>query len=125
MSNYFSVEELRCRCPCDIYNIYQRLLDKLNFTRRTYGKPIIINSGCRCPSHNKRVGGSATSSHITTKNKECKGVDIKFPKSYEDMHTLATYLFLHFRRIGINPKKKFFHVDVDTKKRTPCLYFYK
>ena len=49
--------------------------------RRMWGKPIIVNSGYRCPELNAAVGGSATSQHMKgeaaditagdpTKNKE-------------------------------------------------------
>lgn len=33
--------------------------------RERYGKPITVNSGYRSPSVNKRVGGAATSQHLT------------------------------------------------------------
>lgn len=32
--------------------------------RRMWGKPIIVNSGYRCPKLNAAVGGSATSQHM-------------------------------------------------------------
>lgn len=38
------------------------LLDPL---REAWGSPIIVNSGYRCPSLNKAVGGSATSAHMS------------------------------------------------------------
>ena len=49
--------------------------------RRMWGRPIIVNSGYRCPKLNAAVGGSATSQHMKgeaaditagdpTKNKE-------------------------------------------------------
>lgn len=49
--------------------------------RRMWGRPIIVNSGYRCPKLNAAVGGSATSQHMkgeaaditagdSTKNKE-------------------------------------------------------
>ena len=49
--------------------------------RRMWGKPIIVNSGYRCPKLNAAIGGSATSQHMKgeaaditaggpTKNKE-------------------------------------------------------
>ena len=43
----------------------QRLMDDcLDPIRRLWGKPIIVNSGFRCPELNRAVGGSATSQHM-------------------------------------------------------------
>lgn len=33
--------------------------------RDIYGRPIVVNSGYRCPKLNKAVGGSKTSQHMT------------------------------------------------------------
>lgn len=42
------------------------LIDKvLDPAREALGKPITVNSGYRCGSLNKAVGGSATSQHVT------------------------------------------------------------
>ncbi len=122
--SYFQPKELYCRCPCHIYNPSVDLIDKINWVREAYKKSLIITSGCRCPSHNERVGGSKTSSHLTTKKKKCKALDIEFPKNGKDMFSLLEILLIQFKRIGINFKKKFFHVDTDRKKKSPCLWFY-
>lgn len=39
------------------------IMDQLDTIREGYGKPIIINSGYRCPALNKAVGGVADSYH--------------------------------------------------------------
>lgn len=122
--SYFTREELRCRCPCHIYNPSVDLTLKLNLVRQNYGRPMIINSCCRCPSHNERVGGSKTSSHLTTKGKKCVAVDIKFPKSGVDLYDLIDILPLQFDRILINPYKKFIHLDID-KNKPRGLWFYR
>lgn len=33
--------------------------------REWYGKPIVVNSGYRCPALNKAVGGATTSQHMS------------------------------------------------------------
>ena len=35
--------------------------------REHFGKPCIVNSGCRCTSHNKKVGGVTNSRHLSGK----------------------------------------------------------
>lgn len=39
-------------------------LERLNEIRESYGKPIIISSGYRCPELNKAVGGVPNSYHV-------------------------------------------------------------
>jgi uncharacterized protein YcbK (DUF882 family) len=40
------------------------LIDMLETIRKHFGKPITINSGCRCPAHNRSVEGADTSQHL-------------------------------------------------------------
>lgn len=43
----------------------EALVDQvLDPAREAYGKPIYVNSGFRCPLHNKTVGGVTNSQHI-------------------------------------------------------------
>lgn len=42
-------------------DLINNILDPL---REKWGKPIIVNSGYRCPKLNKAVGGSTTSQHL-------------------------------------------------------------
>ena len=41
--------------------LIEKVLDPL---REAYGKPIIVNSGYRCPKLNAAVGGAASSQHV-------------------------------------------------------------
>lgn len=41
-----------------------RLADYLDKIREKLGKPILVNSGFRCPMLNKAVGGAANSQHL-------------------------------------------------------------
>lgn len=47
-----------------LQNIFS-LANLLEIIREIYGKPIIINSGYRCPELNRLVGGSVNSQHLT------------------------------------------------------------
>lgn len=46
-------------------NINELVVNVMQPIRDKYGKPIIINSGYRCPELNKKVGGSKTSRHLS------------------------------------------------------------
>ena len=112
LTDHFSKEEFDCQCGCgngDIV-ISENLVFQLECVRIHYGKPMRINSGIRCLSHNKKIGSRDTSSHI-------KGLAVDI--SCGDMRTrleLVKKLLRdgEFERIGFH--KDFIHVDVDYDK---------
>lgn len=65
---HFKVSEFACKCGCGFKNINLELVKVLENIRSHFGdKPLIITSGCRCATHNKRVGGVQGSRHVTAK----------------------------------------------------------
>ena len=60
---YFTTKELACPC-CGECILAPGFLDKLNEIRVALGNPMVINSGCRCPKHNAKVGGKGKSFHL-------------------------------------------------------------
>lgn len=103
MMNYFSDEELQCPC-CKKLVFDSSFLHKLNNARFIADIPFVITSGYRCADHNKKVGGSPTSSHL-------KGlaVDIAIKTSRERFKILHGLICVGLIRIGIGPD--FIHVD--------------
>ena len=73
LSQHFRLGEFTESEYKDVYNIpshvaienMKRICGWLEVLRDRYGAPIIINSGYRSPQLNKRVGGVATSNHVT------------------------------------------------------------
>jgi uncharacterized protein YcbK (DUF882 family) len=63
-AKYFTPRELRCKCNSCIGMIKELLLVKLDQLRMSMDRPLIINSGFRCPAHNKAVGGEEHSYHM-------------------------------------------------------------
>ena len=112
LTDHFTKEEFDCQCGCgngDIV-ISENLVFELECVRVHYGKPMRINSGIRCLSHNRSIGSRDTSSHI-------KGLAVDI--SCTDMGTrleLVKRLLRdgEFKRMGIH--KDFIHVDVDYDK---------
>ncbi len=85
MGKYFTVEELSRSDVArrrgirnvpgmaerdNMERLIERVLDPL---RETYGKPIRVNSGYRCPELNRAVGGSRTSDHMTGRAADIEG----------------------------------------------------
>ena len=64
---HFKRNEFKCKCGCCADRIDIRLVKILDDIRDYYGKPAIITSGVRCPNHNKAVGGSGSSFHLSTR----------------------------------------------------------
>lgn len=69
MMNYpphFTRRELTCKCGCGLCNPRDELLHLAEAVRHVLGDtPMIVNSCCRCEKHNRAVGGSPTSKHLT------------------------------------------------------------
>lgn len=53
--------------------------------RRMWGKPIIVNSGYRCPKLNAAIGGSATSQHMKGEAADITAGDLTKNKELFDM----------------------------------------
>lgn len=67
LSTNFSRDEFACECGCgrglEIGDIDPGLIVHLEGMRAEIGRPMFITSGCRCPQHNKDVGGVENSVH--------------------------------------------------------------
>ena len=63
LTNDFSRWEFECRC-CGASRVKMRAVKALQRLRTFFDRRITVNSGYRCPFHNKEVGGSPTSRHV-------------------------------------------------------------
>lgn len=65
LSDNFSLAEFACRGKncCHQVLVDQRLVEYLQQIRDHFAKPVTVNSGYRCPVHNRRIGGAAGSFH--------------------------------------------------------------
>lgn len=91
-------------CGYDFVDVL--LIDVLENVRDHFDKPIIITSGCRCPTHNKSVGGSLKSQHILGKAADFRviGVSVKEVADYLETKYPSEY--------GIGRYNGRIHVDV-------------
>lgn len=68
---YFKKPEFACKCGkyCDGYpsEIDMNMVKIADKIRNIIGKPITINSGLRCKTHNANVGGVSNSQHLLGK----------------------------------------------------------
>lgn len=116
---YFKPKEFECKCGCGVgfEEMDKDILDKLDTARAIAGIPFKLNSAMRCSTHNKKIGGSITSSHL-------KGfaVDIAANTSTERYKILGALFEVGFNRIGI--AKNFIHVDIDPSKDSELIWLY-
>jgi uncharacterized protein YcbK (DUF882 family) len=113
----FTVDEFACRCGCGKNHINPQLIAKLDNARDIACTPFVISSGYRCKTHNKKVGGSDTSSHTLG-----EAVDIKVNNSSDRQKILTALTLEGFDRIGI--AKNFIHVDIDQNKPKNVTWVY-
>ena len=101
----FSPAEIACRGTGAI-KINTEAMDKLQTLRNRLGKPLIVRSAYRSPSHNRAVGGAKASKHM-----DGTAFDIAMsnhdPAAFE-----ATARAVGFLGFGFYPRSGFIHVDL-------------
>jgi uncharacterized protein YcbK (DUF882 family) len=98
-------------------NMSHRLLIMLDKARELACVSFVITSGYRTKSHNDRVGGSKTSSHM-----KGAAVDISCTSSTARYAIIAALMASGFNRIGI--AKTFIHCDIDDSKPKNLIWTY-
>jgi len=63
----FTRDEFACGCGCGFDEIDPLLVSALQRLRDEVQRPVIVNSGCRCKSHNAAVKGAPQSQHMRGK----------------------------------------------------------
>ncbi len=108
ISKNFKLREFECREGQEV-KLDPELLQKLQALRDKVGKPIVITSGYRTPTYNKKIGGAPKSQHV-----EGKAADIWINGlSPKQVAKLAEEV--GFR--GIGTYSTFTHVDT---RKTPA-----
>ena len=63
ISKHFSRSEFACQCGCGFSTVDIELVSLLETIRKVFNAPVTINSACRCPEHNEKIGGAYGSKH--------------------------------------------------------------
>ena len=109
---YFKKQEFACKCgkycngyPAEIDMNMVKIADKI---RNRIGKPITINSGLRCKTHNANVGGVSNSKHLLG-----KAADLGCPSGCTptQMASIAEEIMGDTGGIGIYP----WGIHIDTR----------
>lgn len=124
-AQYFQSYEYECPC-CGLNNMQPDFLRQLDLLRVLCGFPLVLSSGCRCPMHNKLVGGGVYSAHL-------EGVAVDILCSHDKAwQILNQALLVGFAGIGVQqhgPKEsRILHIDqarhIDNKRPRPTVWSY-
>jgi len=126
---FFKEQEFVCRCcgglpPFAKENIEALVENVLDPLRERYGKPIVVNSGYRCPKHNKEVGGATNSQHMegeaadirpttncpnyTNDLKRLRQLIIE-SRNFDQLIVYPTFLHVSWKRRGGNRRTVLWH----------------
>lgn len=107
ISEHFLYAEFSCnhcnKLPPD--GVHPELIRKLELIREHFDVPVTINSGYRCPTHNRNCGGAIGSQHLrgTAADIVVKGVPAhEVYKAVDPYHDDG----------GLGKYKTFTHIDV-------------
>lgn len=108
---YFSIEELSCRCGCGKSFMNADFMEKAVKLRKFYGKPLVVTSGYRCLEHDRKVGTSGSPGA----GPHTEGRALDFAVDGPDALALleAAFKLGIFMGFGLNQKGegRFLHVD--------------
>lgn len=115
---HFSPAEFACKCGCGVgmEKMDPAFLTMLDEARHLAGVPFVLSSACRCPKHNKAVGGVDDSAHVRG-----HAVDIRCVDSHSRFAILQALLEVGFRRIELAPT--WIHVDNDPDKPRDVAFY--
>lgn len=103
ISNYFTREEVACKCGCGLDTIDAETLRIADEVREYIGEPITPTSAARCLEHNRAIGSSDTSQHVA-----CRAIDLPVPDP-EDVYGWLCWKYPDRHGFGLYPT--FVHID--------------
>lgn len=122
MTENFKKSEFVCKCgKCKVIpellkdNVWY-LANELEKIRAALGRPIIINSGIRCPGHNRRIGGVSNSKHLYGRAVDIKVKDMRAKDLYNFIKRLNEMKLVYIGYIQLYENKGFVHYDIRDKQ---------
>jgi len=119
---FFKRQELQCK-HCGECEMDRAFMDKLDHLRYCFGKPIILNSGYRCPEYNNKISTTGLNGPHTTG----KAIDIRVYGEHA-WEILKFAIILEFKGIGVSQKgsynSRFIHIDKLKHDGRPWVWSY-
>lgn len=105
VSEHFKAKEFQCKDKSEYLLIATELIETLEKIRNHFNAPVIINSGYRTPSWNRKVNGASNSYH-------CKGMAADIVVKGNSSREVAKYADSIMEQGGVIRYTNFVHVDV-------------
>jgi len=120
MKKASSLKDFNCKCGCKENGILEHFFEAILTVECLLPFKATWTSGRRCEKHNKKVGGSPTSSHL-------KGLaaDGEYRTSEELGYLIRAIVIVCISKnlpIRIGIYKGYIHWDVDRTKTKPCIW---
>ena len=116
--SYFKISEFDSKdgaeMPYDVKMNVIELIDNLNVLRQELKSPLYVNSGYRSPEHNKNIGGSLNSQHLTGKAADIRSNEYT-PKQIKDKIEELIKVG-KMKQGGLSAYNTFVHYDIRGKK---------
>lgn len=115
----FKLKEFQSKDGSNKLKLSPKLIELIECIKKKIDRPLIVTSGYRTPEHNKKVGGTPKSTHVTGKGADIKsgkkegGLD---PKSDDEVAKAAEECFKELKIKGGLGRYKDGHVHVDVKE---------
>lgn len=113
-AKYFKRSEFACKCGCGYNDISPELVAKLDAAREEAGVPFVVTSGCRCATHNKRVGGVHNETDPNKSSSHTKGFAADIAAVGQNRGKILAACEKYFSRRGVGDS--YVHVDIDPAK---------
>ncbi|WP_110665178.1 D-Ala-D-Ala carboxypeptidase family metallohydrolase [Salinicola halophilus] len=107
VSPNFLRSEFACQCGCGFDTVDVSTIEVVQAVRDHFGVPVTINSGCRCPEHNRAVGGAEHSQHVLA-----RAADIAVRGVSPD--TVHDWIAEQYPSASLGRYRTFTHVDTRT-----------
>jgi uncharacterized protein YcbK (DUF882 family) len=107
LTKNFSKWEFKCKCGCGKDDINIELVNQLQKLRDNINKPIHINSGVRCLTHNRSIGSKDTSQHVKGNATDIVVTGLSIDELAEEVKRIPMFF-----NGGIIIYNTFIHVDI-------------
>jgi len=116
---FFSEAEFKCS-HCGASKMDQGFVDKLNILRESYGKPLRVTSGYRCPDHPVEIKKASSGAHTSG-----RAVDLAV-QGADAYKLLDIAMRMGFKGVGVQQKGtgRFIHLDDWQSPNRPTIWSY-